>query len=467
MSIPTSCTGLFLTSAILISGCGGDIDEWNVGSAQESLFLTGDKWEDGVVPVCWSAASQARSDFATLSPQVRDIVDSSWPAVADVEFTGWGGCPSSTNGMVLVNLNSSTQANATIGFKGNVTHTVNLGVNRGDFFGGLVPHEFGHILGFAHEMARSDFDDDSSGGCQQDNDGGDTLGTPADRQSIMASTGYCQSNPLLSRWDLVGSRNAYGTRADNVIPAGSTLYARKRATGDIYRRSGASWVRIGSPGGQFVAVGSTLYGLSADNSEVHRYSGSGTTWTLIGSAAKELLRCGASLCAVSEDDGSLQRYNGSGTSWTQIGGQAAVYASTSTKIYRLNLNRTAIQEYSGTGTTWTQVGGAASFLFATTTSVFATDPLTRQISRYAGSGSWTIVGGPGRTWVGVGSTLYGLSTTRGAVRRYTGNGIDWTDVGGAADWIYGGQSGSLYATNPSTKDIWQYNGSSWTSVGQP
>jgi len=319
-------------------------------------------------------------------------------------------------------------------------------------------------------MQRPDFVDDSSGSCMESNiSGGDNIGTPPDRNSIMASTSYCQNSPLLSNWDIVGVHNAYGMRADNVISNGSLLYARKRSNGDIYRRSGSGWVRIGSPGGQFVLVGSVLYGLSPDSNDVNRYSGSGTDWTRVGSAAREILRCGGSLCATNPDSGVLMRYSGSGTNWTQISPDGALmYASTSSKTYRLTVDRGAVEEYSGSGTIWTNIRGSASFLFATTTSLYATEPISGRLLRYDGSGtSWTVVGSRGRTWAGVGSTLFGLSPDRQGVWRYSGSGTSWTNVGSAADWIYGGASGSLYATNPTTKNINRFDGSTWVDIGQP
>lgn len=201
-------------------GCSGqDLDESeSVGTNQEQLLLSGTKWPSGIVPVCWDAASTTRADFALRSRQVRDLANNSWPTVANVEFTGWGTCGTTNPGAVRVRLNDSTSADAGgIGFSSGGL-TMNLGTGRGDFTLGLIPHEFGHVLGFSHEMARSDFDDDSTGSCRQGNVSGDTVNTPADRQSIMASTGYCNSNPNLSLWDIVGAQTAYGHRTNVVRP---------------------------------------------------------------------------------------------------------------------------------------------------------------------------------------------------------------------------------------------------------
>jgi hypothetical protein len=47
-------------------------------------------------------------------------------------------------------------------------------------------------------------------------DAGNTLDTPRDAQSIMASTGSCQDNPNLSFWDMWGVQIQYGARAKGV-----------------------------------------------------------------------------------------------------------------------------------------------------------------------------------------------------------------------------------------------------------
>lgn len=475
---------ILLPMVSALAGCTvateeGLADE-HLETTESELHLAWPKWPNGTVPVCWTTASTQRANFAAESTDVKERLNTSWPYYANVEFTGWGTCPSDPGNTVRIELGDASRpggcrSHGTPGYAPGDLDML-LCTDSGSWTRGLMPHEFGHVLGFSHEMARPDFSDDGSGACTEANiEGGDYLGTPAnDRTTIMGATGYCNNNTLLTRWDISGARKAYGpSKVDNVLNDGETLslYARKLSTGDIYKRSGSSWTKIGGPGGQFILVRTTLYGLSPDGSGVYKYSGSGTSWTKVGGAARVLLQCGASgLCATNPDNNDIYSYSGSG--WSRIGAGGAMFASTTSTLYRLSNDRQTVSQYDGTGTKWTTVGGAASAIFATTSSLYATNPTTGNIYKYGGTATgWSRVGGPGRFFVGVGETLYGLSPDRSGVYRYSGSGTSWTKVGGPANWIYGGGVGgaSLYATNPSTKDIYKYSGSgtSWTKIGQP
>ena len=139
---------------------------------------------------------------------VRNRLNANWAAVAKVNFTGWQNCPSSLGNIAAVTIDNSTIGNSDAWGQG--TRQVTLGSGRSDFTTSLVPHEFGHVLGFRHEMKRADFQDNFSNLCNESNVAGDNLNTPPDQNSIMASTGYCQENPNISLWDAFGSQMPTG-----------------------------------------------------------------------------------------------------------------------------------------------------------------------------------------------------------------------------------------------------------------
>jgi hypothetical protein len=219
-----------------LASCGPQNVDIGSGSEEEGQGSTGRElnfwsgataWPNGVVPVCWTAASLAFPNFATLSAQVRNMTNNSWPQVANVSFTGWGPCPADATSrkMVRIDLNNSSAADS--GGFGVGSYQMNLGIARGDWLGSLMPHEFGHVLGFTHEMGRADFADDALGSCSEANATGNTLNTAPDRQSIMASTGYCQQNSNLSLWDVKGVGTLYGTRV-GAFSILSTAYNNSR-----------------------------------------------------------------------------------------------------------------------------------------------------------------------------------------------------------------------------------------------
>lgn len=178
------------------------------------LFKLGEArlWTRGNVPVCFSADASSRSTFASEARTVRWRALTSWPTVAKIALSGWGRCTATRGDSLAIGLLSSSGAQSTVGMG---VGTMNLGVERSDFETALVPHELGHVLAFTEEMERSDFVE-AGEACKAEPSQGSALNTPADVDSIMASTGYCQDNPDLSLWDAVGVQTAYGRRLNGM-----------------------------------------------------------------------------------------------------------------------------------------------------------------------------------------------------------------------------------------------------------
>jgi hypothetical protein len=95
LALCLSTVGLLGCAAEADDEVNGDIDTNDeLSLRKDELFLEGTKWTGGTVPVCWTSASQARGTFATESAMVRRRVNQNWAAVAKINFTEWGSCPS-------------------------------------------------------------------------------------------------------------------------------------------------------------------------------------------------------------------------------------------------------------------------------------------------------------------------------------------------------------------------------------
>jgi hypothetical protein len=213
------CFATATLTVALSGGCQPLPEDEGPGTVEvvdsELLLASGvTKWSGGNIPVCWTSAARGRGDFGTRANPARLQAIGSWPEVARVQFKDWSACKTADpSGFLQINLTDNATSDSDIGTAGSASRTMNLGQDS-TTSAGVAVHEFGHALGFSHEMRRGDFADDGSGSCRESNQSGDTLGTPAQRQSVMALT-YCpEASQTLTDWDVVGVERSYGTRTN-------------------------------------------------------------------------------------------------------------------------------------------------------------------------------------------------------------------------------------------------------------
>ncbi len=206
----------------------------NIGSHSQPLTSEErvEYWtaRNNTVPVCWMTPG-----FPREKDIVRAAVANTWSWWANIDFTGWGDCPA--NGSEeFVRVRVSAQGPEDSG-AGGVAHlgTYALGTAENGRIGMdlsfeagkavqrrveyIGVHEFGHVLGFAHEQ-----DAPGNEGPEKCNDGVDGGVKPVpitgyDRDSIM---NYCNRDGnmtgLLTDIDIAGVQQIYGVRRKNTPP---------------------------------------------------------------------------------------------------------------------------------------------------------------------------------------------------------------------------------------------------------
>jgi hypothetical protein len=247
-----------LASAFLIFGCAdvtSDAPE-DVEATREPLYYApgpasgpggtagaGGAWANGKVPVCYAPYD---GNNPGLLAEAKTLLADSWAQAAKLSFVDWGPCKNICNdpdlpSAVRVRFASGSSGNTDWrGTKSAITPStrcdpvccltpgfVEVELTSSDtdryhqHFRYEVIHEFGHVLGFAHEQERPDnWNGGTAINCNQLDDGrkavtGGTYETPYDDASIM---NYCATDPLLggnwvtalSSGDITGVRKVYG-----------------------------------------------------------------------------------------------------------------------------------------------------------------------------------------------------------------------------------------------------------------
>jgi hypothetical protein len=267
-----------------------DVPAAPVTSTNAPLYQTGTLWPGGIIPVCYDHND---GNNASLLYDARRILETNgWPVVANVRFVGWGACQGTV---------SDSQGQVRLHFAaGSRGLTAPAPGHPGQFFGERevtlisdgttarftyeVLHEFGHVLGFAHEQERPDNFPNGPGGaplyCNEFDTGegvtyGGTYRTPYfDNESIMS---YCPRGtyPMeLSPGDVLGAQMAYGRRT--AVVAGqnpsSNVVARTPDALDTFfvHSDGALWATTWFPDvtGSWPTTAASIPGLAPANAPV-------------------------------------------------------------------------------------------------------------------------------------------------------------------------------------------------------